>query len=79
MTRALAHIGILFYIHAFMPINFLAPSPGISVFTNIYTNQSSFALDIYFVFLVSFQFVHIIFVPFFHFTLDFCFFFVFVL
>ena len=35
VIRALAYIGLLFYIHACTPIKFLAPLPRIGAFTNI--------------------------------------------
>ena len=35
VTHALPHIGVLFYIQAFVPIKFLVPLPGLGIFTNI--------------------------------------------
>ena len=35
VMSALTHIGVLFYIHAFVPIKFFALLSGIGVFINI--------------------------------------------
>ena len=55
------HICILFYIHTFELIKFLASLPGISVFINIDSKWFDSTLDIvslvYFLFLFYFGFV----------------------
>ena len=61
VTRALAHIGILIYIHSFAPNKFLAPLLEIGTFINIDLKWFYYTLDIvsliYFIFLFYFGFV----------------------